>query len=695
MKRIILMIIIANAPQAGTVFGYDSEIVHPLINDSALAQSIADNTLKKIFGLPEGIKNDIQGKKIKDWVKDGGTLEDAPICRTRYHFHDPLEEFESAGLSSPVIDTSCLNWSNYSLLVWAQHKDNAWSWQKAREYFYDALTSSDRTTRESKYAESFRALGQVMHLLADSSVPEHVRNDIHLLPFFPQSDKSFPQIGNWTYEAWCRFNADNIDYTVSAVDSSITQISKHPDLEPITNFWDTTVPPGVTTHPEGLAEYTNLNFVSSNTIFRDYQSPMRANMFTLEPVLAEDRITDLKAYFRGMTTDGFAIDHLASTGYLWSELSAISPDDVDDARFVLDDRCFKDFANILVPKAVRYTAGLVNYFFRGAIELSAPDNGVYAITDARGSFKEIRLNAKNVTETGEEMENGTIELVVKYKKSLADPLQCPPVLQPTDFTYVVAPEKFTPSTGSIPKTAKKELVFDLSADPIPAWATDIYLQVVYRGRLGNEEDAVAVGFKDISEPTPVDLVNNMDHVCIDNTYLLAGSDAAVAAVDFDGNGTADRDVFPHGMVNDHLAFSPLERPAYASSATHDALFSEIPPANYGRVLVLADYKFYMSNNVAARTLDERDRWPYYFGTSLYLINGVKSQTQQETVTVMIDGAPVQQLKNVRYCPMLATERGLDSWLFVRYENLPYPATAQCITSNASPPLSGPVAVAIN
>ncbi len=60
--------------------------------------------------------------------------------------------------------------------------ENLWSWPKAREYYYTALTSSTKDEREEYFVYTFRALGQVMHLLADASVPAHTRNDIHVFP---------------------------------------------------------------------------------------------------------------------------------------------------------------------------------------------------------------------------------------------------------------------------------------------------------------------------------------------------------------------------------------------------------------------------------------------------------------------------------------------------------------------------------
>ena len=68
------------------------------------------------------------------------------------------------------------------------------------------------------------------------------------------------------------------------------------------------------------------------------------------------------------------------------------------------------------------------------------------------------------------------------------------------MTYVVVPVKN--GIRSIPGDGSVELTFDLSEKPIPLWAINVFIRLVYHGQLGSEDGAVVVGFKDISEPTP-------------------------------------------------------------------------------------------------------------------------------------------------------------------------------------------------
>jgi hypothetical protein len=64
--------------------------------------------------------------------------------------------------------------------------------------------------------------------------------------------------------------------------------------------------------------------------------------------------------------------------------------------------------------------------------------------------------------------------------------------------------------GALASGAAQALTFTFPS-PIPINATDLYLQVVFRGTLGNELDAVVVTTKDISEPNYFAYTNVSDY----------------------------------------------------------------------------------------------------------------------------------------------------------------------------------------
>ena len=151
----------------------------------------------------------IDGKLLIEWIQYGAEMEDDPMCRAANHFHNPYLDWTESGLSDtlPLVNWWCWATSPYppdeikSNVSWATgysdrgyidpYSDisdvNAWDWDSARNYFYTYLTgldwpseqlaAPDESTRNLYLVDTLRALGQVMHLVQDSAVPAHVRDD--------------------------------------------------------------------------------------------------------------------------------------------------------------------------------------------------------------------------------------------------------------------------------------------------------------------------------------------------------------------------------------------------------------------------------------------------------------------------------------------------------------------------------------
>jgi len=159
--------------------------------------------------LTSGINTKINGKSLREWIEYGAEMEDDPMCRASNHFHNPYLDWTASGLTDtlPLVDWYCWATSPYppdaikSNVTWATGFSdrgyidpssdvadvNEWDWESARSYFYTYLTGldplngqligPDEQTRNLYLADTLRALGHVMHLVQDSAVPAHVRND--------------------------------------------------------------------------------------------------------------------------------------------------------------------------------------------------------------------------------------------------------------------------------------------------------------------------------------------------------------------------------------------------------------------------------------------------------------------------------------------------------------------------------------
>ena len=155
----------------------------------AINQNIAQRNIKKFSlndylmselgfkkGVDEILRIDSNEKEVWWWLGEGGYKEDEPEGLLRYptntarnnrHFHNPLKDWDKAGLSTIVFTAE-------SSVIWAQNPNQdvggKWSWKDARDYFHKGLTATAKTERDSFFAKTFRALGQQMHLVQDASV---------------------------------------------------------------------------------------------------------------------------------------------------------------------------------------------------------------------------------------------------------------------------------------------------------------------------------------------------------------------------------------------------------------------------------------------------------------------------------------------------------------------------------------------
>src|SRR3989338_4709022 len=125
--------------------------------------------LKNNLGLSGGIGEVVsENKKIEDWIKLGGEYEDAPpwtipYLRSFNHYHNPITDKGYLGMWN-----SSTQWALMSRNT--QSPGGYYSWYDVRDYYYKALTSTTKTNRDTNFADTFRGLGQLMHLIQDASV---------------------------------------------------------------------------------------------------------------------------------------------------------------------------------------------------------------------------------------------------------------------------------------------------------------------------------------------------------------------------------------------------------------------------------------------------------------------------------------------------------------------------------------------
>ena len=514
---------------------------------------------------------------------DPGEMENSPqdesfgtFTRVFHHFYDPRWNRPlSAGPKQ--LGRSAPDWAIRGA-EGADLRENAFSIAAAREAMWRALTlklapaipyadgpqlnvgfvptaaiPTREALRTAYWATTFRALGDAVHLLQDMAQPQHTRNDAHagvgcVVGSCGAGHKSY-------YEAYVearvkgtnRFTLRERFYETYGISEVVEHLTPAPVAfggYPIPRFsryddYFSTATGLDSAAGIGLANYSNQGFYTAGTVpgtaeAVQYASPPPAvNALdsriipAAEVVNAAGRKVErgkLRLFF-GSVRDALdparssAEVPLASEGVFDQFLNA-----ADRRNITLNHYNYAAQAELLLPRAVAYSAGLIDYFFRGTLEIGLPDEGVFAVVDAGAGlckdacgFERIKLRLTNATPQ-EAMGPGVAVAVVKfhrndcYRSDLSGDPGGPNFAgdgcRRTEEEIVVSAGR---AVAALPSGATLALAFEFKAQPIPINATDVTLQVVYRGKLGNEDDAVAVTTRNVAEPTYLALENTTDY----------------------------------------------------------------------------------------------------------------------------------------------------------------------------------------
>ena len=774
MKNYAIIIIFLACAKA---YAWENTITHKDISDAAAKLSLRDSLT--------GTGYELNGKNLtlSEWIQEGSELEDAGYmsspgtARYRNHFHNPLC---NAGTPTECGLTDMM--TGQSALLWAQDGENQsrfvggdWSWRTVRAHYYHFLTATSKAEIDRFTAMTYLGLGYQVHLVQDISQPDHVRNDAH-----PIDGSDFL----WGFETWTRRQRPLIkQYAATATKPTVDLTQPYHDgLAPVGGLMDTgrytaDRAPSAAMN-QGLVEYTNANFFSDDTIFAGRFAQDDIHYFPFprregtnvqkyfdgsllpEKVLSEDG-KSVEGLWISKSGEGETVPHLVRVGTLADmAFTVFGEGDFFYDTLFRDEITYDDYARLLIPRAVGYSAALLDYFFRGKIKftLAAPED----IT-----FRGIKVTAQNDT-AGETMGSGDISLVIRYKAQTETDLGGGKFLlnnPSADYSYKVTTLK------NQDLSTPRELTFDFSADPLPADFDDMTMQLVYRGKLGNEDEAVSIskpepidavytdfdlslpasgvyaqtsdntlnatfdelrvtalttlpggltggriilaleynlatsdpfqsqpvnndpsnatayimkapekngvdtlaqnipvelvfdltssplpvnatnvylrvhyldtatampmakGFRDISEPTPIDVFNNADKRCIHGQWYTAGSPEAIAQVDANHNQIAEEeDVYPHNIANifykaSAASSSPLTSLASASNYTFSspAVLSGGAARRLG--FILTDYNFKLSGAEQWLNADPHDPW-VSLGGDVRVFDGIAVENQE-------------------------------------------------------------------
>ncbi|HEY0372452.1 MAG TPA: hypothetical protein VGD79_10645 [Thermoanaerobaculia bacterium] len=371
------------------------------------------NRLSADFQQRLGVARDykIGGVTLQKLMADAAIAEDTPP-RPVNHFLDPEND---APLTTRLLFGICLP-NGMRADSWAEN--NPFSQQTLTwlpNHYEDALLGPNQGTRDASLREFFQTLGHVVHLVQDMSQPEHTRNDQHL------TNSNMVLFNGTTASVWETWGLANL----------VEQIDPAGQPIPGTAAVDFDMYPNVslpdyrsyfrTADRKGLANFSNLNFVTQDTNY-DSEFPCAApdlspcythdfpridapgTSVRVEPV--EESVIDDFGVHSIKLVDEWIYTHKIADGYTGG---------VDDDPFhtffslldmetrvhgcpvySLGDGSYLSRASMLVPRAVGYSAGLIEHFFRGKIDVTWTEisSGSYDIKVTNQGSEKIGADAR-------------------------------------------------------------------------------------------------------------------------------------------------------------------------------------------------------------------------------------------------------------------------------------------------------------
>ncbi|MBB5209335.1 hypothetical protein [Chiayiivirga flava] len=602
------------------------------------------------------------------------------LTRVYHHFFNPLN---NAGLQPIVLCNflpdnigKCVPSTDWAFGTYGisgpntiedTSRRNHFTWADAREALWCALTRNagdpsaaafagdNAAERRLCWATTIHSLGHVIHLLQDTAQPQHVRNDPHNP--YPEGILHFAgtTLDRRMYEVWTNFRLttevsldaedevaqfraffknSNVDATRinTGLNYPIPRFSE-PQYYFTTRQVETATTPASLKKRRGLADLTNRSLFSEGTIL-DSNFPLPPPDPTSPDYTTQDRfinhfqeygdlierhlaipLTDpLKGAYTDTSLAAFDNQLPLATVSMWKDYGWAGAGVIG-----LDE--YSAHADVLIPRAIAYSAGLIDYFFRGKLEITPPLDGLFSVIDhgtphtvnSKGypfrsddgklfGFTKLRLRVRNATavvnESGTNLPipremlstaasakplegDPTLVAVARYHRNpcykpdlsgerriafdgaVTEPVGCGLAGTRTPFQELSVSKPVASSAAAL-NGAGQDLVFDFGAQPIPVNATDLAIQVVYRGPLGLETDAIAVGTFDVREPTYLTHWNNSDYAACNGGWFANGSTPPGCIVE--GFGAQRAILTTRVCVGSQMVFEHLEN-AHGSLGT--------------------------------------------------------------------------------------------------------------------------------
>ncbi len=319
-------------------------------------------------GLTPG--KDGKAQFLSGWVLAGSVFAELPASNNRNHFFCPATQ-QGLDNESPLSDAMLsiaalleggdsmrefLTGTGFELKgiaawKWAVAPDNPYSEQEIYRHWANSIALTSPSARNNEMILAMVGIGGLLHVLQDMASPTHVRNDF-LIGHLQKLGKSFYNRAS----AYERFVAETFgEFGLPEYRQAPIEKAKIRDFFSSKNW-------------QGLADITHLNHFSPGTVPPPILISSHSN--------PKEILKRLRSKLAFQKPDLTAVDLRCAassrTCYLPGKsgpLLAYHLDQENRLVFSLDKRTFAATARHLLPLAVGYSTGLINFLTRGKLEV--------------------------------------------------------------------------------------------------------------------------------------------------------------------------------------------------------------------------------------------------------------------------------------------------------------------------------------
>lgn len=288
-----------------------------------------------------------------------------------------------------------------------------------------STAEEEEAARKAYWATTFRSLGDVVHLIQDMAQPQHTRNDPHSGVCGPWAQDYFTGHAS-VYESYVEERAIGGTFAVPGGGKIATEPLNYADY-PIPAFSDyasyfsTRHLDGSILSSRGLADYSNRGFFTAGT-----------NLGSNRYAYPSDNLADFTKVSETTDWSGGTLRNGSSYTLLYgtvndslqgtSEVAALTTEGLWDqflvargerSQYTLTKKNYDHMANLLIPRAVAYGAGFLDFFFRGRVKILDTD------LDESG---QLVITLENASGPNNVFRNGVFELFYDRKDGFRVPL---------------------------------------------------------------------------------------------------------------------------------------------------------------------------------------------------------------------------------------------------------------------------------